>query len=1087
MFLVDVAKGALCITIPDFYLPGILPVAFRHSYSSAVRSHQGPLGIGWTHPYEFVLYSDQEGYTVRNGPDLLAQFRFDGSAPLLSGSFRLYTDKHRVYVFDSGEHVTYEFIAVTQPAPLSRITDRNNNAITFEYGSFGGVREIRDPFGRRVVFTTAGELITAIEGDIEAPIRFLYDSAGRMISTIINGDEGHRFAYSNDLLVQYVNPDGASYFAEYDQAHRATTTRGMQGIRSRRFSYEDLTTRVEDSFGNITAYHFDERERTVAVTNALGGSKKIVYGDPGGVLERIDETGCSTMVYIRKAHQIIAMDNRFATVMDLSDDSDIVRITDAAGKSWEYNHDAAGNLTGMRTPCGHTWRFAVDGRGYSTEMEAPDGISVRFATSKDGTRFDAVDDENVHWAIQRDDIGRVVRVDANGAILTVAHIGRNEIVITPSGARQERDYNWRGDVTRVSDGSGRTWRLEYDLYGRPWKRVDPLGFVITYSHDQESRIVRAVNENGDRFENQYDPLGRIVKQTAFDGAEARFQYDLAGRLTETVRADGESIVISNGDGVTEERFSSGKVRSTTRNHQDRITSIQDDTGAVARVYDPEGHLIREAVGDTTAKWEYTWHALPLALEVKNRRIEFRYNSGGMLSEVKEGSEFKLEIEHDIAGRTKSTRYPGGLKIHERYDLESRLIEQTATADGTVLLRRRFEYDGAGRLLVRRNDGGPSLHYQHDARGNLSAVHREGTAIRSYAYDPAGNVIERNGAALRVGIGNRLIDTPDGHYLYDAVGRPLQRGEASFAYDSYGRLTAVRKEGSEFLFEYDPLFRRTRKTGPGFDVRTVWAGEDVMQHDATAGKCLRYIYDPRTGALLALAHGSEWYSVVTDDRGEVTELISIAGRTIDWACDPLGFDFEVVRNQLPFSIGVCGLGREWDSETGLVYQRMRYYVPDDARFLQPDPIGVTGAWNVYQFCWNQPFLYIDPLGLACPLSKPECDAIFNKIEARAQEVDERWDAMNRADNVLPWSGAPPVSRATGSFGSVKSHLEEYEVQQRTLGNQLRNYYSGQCQTHEDEARKKSMRGYRKQESRKPVLSPKYPRPYPPEITWRGAAL
>jgi RHS repeat-associated protein len=601
-----------------------------------------------------------------------------------------------------------------------------------------------------------------------------------------------------------------------------------------------------------------------------------------------------------------------------------------------------------------------------------------------------------------------------------------------------------------------------------------------------------VNENGDQFENEYDCLGRIIVQTGFDGGKWGFRYDAAGNLVETVRPDGATIETATGDGgiTCEERFSNGAFRKTDRNKLGRIIGVQDAYGSVKREYDAEGHLIRETAGETNAQFGYTWHALPLSVQIGTRRLDFKYDPAGRLLEAREGTEFRIEIEHDTVGRTKQTRYPGEVLLRETYDQQSRLVEQEATADRVVLLRRRFEYDGAGRLLSRKDEGGQVLQFVHDSRGNLSEVLSSQGSIRQYVYDGCGNLVQKNGADFQVAPGNRMANTPAGRYEYDAAGRPTRRGETSFAYDIFGRLIGVHKGDAEFRFEYDPLFRRTRKTGPGVDVQTVWAGECVMQHVSASGdECLRYVYDLSTGALLALARGLEWYAVVTDDGGELTEVISLADRSIDWACDPLGFDWQIRRNELPFEVRIRGIGREWDRETGLVYQRMRYYVPDDARFLEPDPIGVAGAWNVYQFCWNQPFLYIDPLGLACPLNKAECDEIFNNVEARAKEIDKRWGDMagtTGAKQILLWSGAPPVG-VGGSMGSVKSHLEEYERQQASLGRNLKNYYAGQCQTHEDAQRKEAMKQHRQQESRKPLLDPRYTRPYPTNITWRGAAL
>ena len=56
------------------------------------------------------------------------------------------------------------------------------------------------------------------------------------------------------------------------------------------------------------------------------------------------------------------------------------------------------------------------------------------------------------------------------------------------------------------------------------------------------------------------------------------------------------------------------------------------------------------------------------------------------------------------------------------------------------------------------------------------------------------------------------------------------------------------------------------------------------------------------------------------------------------------------------------GQYFDAETGLHYNRFRYYDPDCGRFVSQDPIGLRGGVNLYQYAPN-PVDWIDPLGLS----------------------------------------------------------------------------------------------------------------------------
>ena len=59
------------------------------------------------------------------------------------------------------------------------------------------------------------------------------------------------------------------------------------------------------------------------------------------------------------------------------------------------------------------------------------------------------------------------------------------------------------------------------------------------------------------------------------------------------------------------------------------------------------------------------------------------------------------------------------------------------------------------------------------------------------------------------------------------------------------------------------------------------------------------------------------------------------------------------------------GQYFDQETGLHYNRHRYYNPNTGHFLTPDPIKLAGGLNNYQYVPN-PTGWVDPLGLNnCP--------------------------------------------------------------------------------------------------------------------------
>ncbi|MBY5925864.1 MULTISPECIES: RHS repeat-associated core domain-containing protein [unclassified Halomonas] len=56
------------------------------------------------------------------------------------------------------------------------------------------------------------------------------------------------------------------------------------------------------------------------------------------------------------------------------------------------------------------------------------------------------------------------------------------------------------------------------------------------------------------------------------------------------------------------------------------------------------------------------------------------------------------------------------------------------------------------------------------------------------------------------------------------------------------------------------------------------------------------------------------------------------------------------------------GQYHDEETGLHYNRHRYYDPEIGRFTTQDPIGLAGGDNLYVYA-PEPTGWVDPLGLS----------------------------------------------------------------------------------------------------------------------------
>ena len=72
--------------------------------------------------------------------------------------------------------------------------------------------------------------------------------------------------------------------------------------------------------------------------------------------------------------------------------------------------------------------------------------------------------------------------------------------------------------------------------------------------------------------------------------------------------------------------------------------------------------------------------------------------------------------------------------------------------------------------------------------------------------------------------------------------------------------------------------------------------------------------------------------------------------------------ETVSDGLKANIPFRFQGQYYDEESGLHYNRFRYYDPEIGRFVSQDPIGLKGGENLYAYV-NNPNQWVDILGLS----------------------------------------------------------------------------------------------------------------------------
>ncbi|PRY57576.1 RHS repeat-associated protein [Vreelandella songnenensis] len=151
---------------------------------------------------------------------------------------------------------------------------------------------------------------------------------------------------------------------------------------------------------------------------------------------------------------------------------------------------------------------------------------------------------------------------------------------------------------------------------------------------------------------------------------------------------------------------------------------------------------------------------------------------------------------------------------------------------------------------------------------------------------------------------------------------------------------------------------------------------------------------------------------TDALGTPMQLVAPNGET-QWQAQP--DDWAAVKNERGNTDQPIRFQGQWhDEESGLYYNRHRYYDPQQGRYISQDPIGLRGGTNLYGYVVN-PMEAVDPLGL---FDRPG-DIDQSRRQGR-RPSDQSSRPRGRTGN--PYSRFPPAPRSNlekvGNWGLNK---------------------------------------------------------------------
>jgi RHS repeat-associated protein len=306
-----------------------------------------------------------------------------------------------------------------------------------------------------------------------------------------------------------------------------------------------------------------------------------------------------------------------------------------------------------------------------------------------------------------------------------------------------------------------------------------------------------------------------------------------------------------------------------------------------------------------------------------------------------------------------------------YDEFGRLVGiEHVNGLGAVIGSSGYEFDDLDRLTKETRDG-VSRDFGYDAIDQIKTV--SGSNTESYDYDLNGNRL-----SYALDSANRVVFDGTYRYTYDSEGNRTKRVKVDsgvtdvYEWDNRNRLVAITTTDLAGLviqavaYEYDVDNQRVSKTvvtaqGQIVEKYVIDRDQITFVTDELGNEAFHYLYGLNVDQVLAQDSPTGMVWSLSDRLGSIDLLTDASGNVVDKRTfDSFGNLLEQTNPLVAFRYGYTG--REFDAESGLHFNRARYYDPGIGRFISVDPMSFSGGdTNLYRYVSNSPTQWTDPTG------------------------------------------------------------------------------------------------------------------------------
>lgn len=749
---------------------------------------------------------------------------------------------------------------------------------------------------------------------------------------------------------------------------------------------------------------------TTAITQTAQG---LVYHDATGRNVKLPTLGIGEL-----------FDNQFEAFTIARTSATEFVIAYPNGSQETYQYDANDNLTAVTDQNGKVTHFGYNGQGLLTTRIDANGNSLTYRYNANLQLLKLLNQNGETYDFAYDAQGRLIReIGFDGKQTVYRYNLAGDLIASESGkikTEYERDEGGRLLEKRVrrDTGSGpvtEVTRYQYDVLGNLlWIRSKDS--EIEFGYDKAGNLVEEtqhirLRQGGKTIErvftlkHEVDELGNRLETVLPNGRKVTTQRYGSGHWIGTLWNGSPIADIERDDLHREKTRQMGRV---TPQRQSRLTQT--------RHYDPLSRLAglklhngREMVASRSLQYDHAGH-LTQVEDWQRNKISYEYDPvGQLLKAVQPGlvETFAFDPAGNLTDGSEQKRQQVNKSGIDHANWDEGLDHLTEQPVNEV----RPKIAPVTHNLLKHYLG---MQFDYDAEGNtVRKIVKGKENARPYSLN------------LHYDAENRLIkvvkpqanQTVEAEYLYDAFSRriakvvkTLQQAQATGNYGGIGRMETVQEDITFFVWDGDTLIQEIKpdttitylyepdsfvplaqvhsntpdsEYDPEHAKRHREADEQKQAAEEQEAERLKWLKVIDKGAyesalkvieerkqgerqlefarLEAQALADRIYYINTDHLGTPQEVISEDGKVV-WLARykawgrVLKLGKEEIRQPFRFQ------GQYEDEETGLFYNRYRYYDPDSARYLTQDPIGLLGGENTFAYAPN-PTAWIDPRGLA----------------------------------------------------------------------------------------------------------------------------